>query len=164
MHFQKKFLSVCHELKSFSLIIWINFNENTFLIYLSYEIVNYFFFFALSKMLSRCRFVALLRNQNSEKALDAIVLETRAQLALAPDLISLLPQPRMWSHYDHDLHNIPLWGEQHPEKNSKIEVEISIIFIFLVFYRAQLTWCCIPFTFSLSTSSISWPTSKPPVS
>lgn len=52
-------------------------------------------FFALSKMLSRCRFVALLRNQNSEKALDAIVLKTRAQLALAPGLISLLPQPRM---------------------------------------------------------------------
>lgn len=60
--------------------------------------------------------MALLRNQLEAELKGAIVQEIQARLALAPDLISLLPQPRMWSHCDHDLHNIPLWGEQHPER------------------------------------------------
>lgn len=49
----------------------------------------------LSKVLSRCLTVALLRNQLEAELKSAIVQETRELLVLAPGLISLLPQPRM---------------------------------------------------------------------
>lgn len=93
-------------------------------VFVVWNLINSFYLIFVKSMR---QFVALLRNRLEEAERVAIVRETQAQWALAPDLISLLPQPRMWSHYDHDLHNIPLWDERHPvmEKNY---VKICIIF------------------------------------